>query len=461
MGDGSGTVNATHRLGAFVARCARAPLPRPVAEKAAICLLDALGLAIAAREERTAKAMRTVATRVPSGENTARLWVDGARVALADAVVANGVAVHAHFQDDTDHKSWSHPGSLIVPVAVAVGESRAASLADVLRAIVAGYTTIEWLGADEIVARALIGRGLRASPTFGTIGAAATASVGLGLDAAAATNAIGIATSITGGVLEPVRCGSDEWRLQNGNAGRGGLAAAQLAQQGVLGAPDGLEGPKGLLRSLAGLGETPAKWRGEPDIGIMLEIMAKPWATLGDNMPVVAAAKLVRESGVAVARIERVTVTMWRPYTEYPGTAFKGPFERSVQTQASSAFAAAAMLAYGELGYDVALTKRTDPQILRLVEVTEIRPHDGMALDATVEVELADGTRVRREAAESPRHLIFQDRNQATAEFERRMAADGRPAGSARRIADAVFESVEADAALGIRHVLDGLSLHQ
>ncbi len=461
MDGGMEVVNATQRLGAFAARSAREPLPKPIAEKAAMCLLDALGLAIAARDERTAVAARALAARVPAGENSARLWADGTRVALADAVLANGVAVHAHFQDDTDHKSWSHPGSLIVPVAVALGEARDAPVAHVLRAIVAGYTTIEWLGADEIVARALIGRGLRPSPTFGTVGAAAAASVMLGLGPAAAANAVGIATSITGGVLEPVRCGSDEWRLQNGHAGRGGLAAAQLAEQGVLGAPDGLEGPRGLLRALAGLGETPAKWRSEPDIAIMLEIMAKPWATLGDNMPVVAAARLLYQDGIAVDQIRHVTVTMWRPYTEYPGTASKGPFERSVQAQASSAFAAAAMLAHGELGYDVALNKRADPRILKLVEVTEIRPHDGEPLDATVEVELADGKRLCREASESPRTLIFQDRAQATAVFERRLATENFPAGAARRLADAIFESVEKDAALGIRTVLDELTQHR
>jgi 2-methylcitrate dehydratase PrpD len=450
-------LNATQRLGAFVARCATTPLPRPIAEKAAICLLDSLGLAVAARDERTAAAMRAVATRVAPGPGAARIWADGSSVALADAVLANGVAVHAHFQDDTDHNSWSHPGSLIAPVAVGLAEAQGAPLGTALCALVAGYTTIEWLGADEIVARALIARGVRASPTFGTIGAAAAAAVVLGLDIAAATNAVGMASSITGGVLEPVGSGSDEWRLQNGHAGRGGLSAAQLAAQGVLGAPNGLEGPKGFLRSLAGLAETPAKWKSDPDIGIMLAIMAKPWATLGDNMPVAAAAKLLHDSGIAAERIERVTVSMWRPYAEYPGTAFKGPFERTVQTQASSAFAAAAMLAYGELGYDAALSKRTDPRILRIVEVTTVVPHDGHALDATVEVDLADGTRVRRDASQSPRDLIFQDRNRATSVFERRLAQSGLPAASGRRLADAVFDAVERDAALGIRAVLDGL----
>ena len=54
-----------------------------------------------------------------------------------------------------------------------------------------------------------------------------------------------------------------------------------------------------------------------------------------------------------------------------------------------------------------------------------------------VEVTLSDGTTVRREARASPRTLIFQDRNEATAVFERKLAAAG--CGPARPLADLIF----------------------
>jgi 2-methylcitrate dehydratase PrpD len=232
-----------------------------------------------------------------------------------------------------------------------------------------------------------------------------------------------------------------------------------LAERGVLGAPDGLEGPNGFLRSLAGISDAPAKWKGDPDVNIILSIMAKPWAMLGDKLPVVAAAKLIHDSGVAADRIRRISITMWRAYAEYPGTAFKGPFERTAQTQASSAFAAAAILAHGELDYDIALHKRADPQILRLVEVTEITPHDGHALDAAVEITLSDSSTVRREALEAPRTLIFQDRKHAMDVLEHRVSAGG--SGAARRRAEAIFAALEQNAPLGVRAVVDDLTQPQ
>jgi 2-methylcitrate dehydratase PrpD len=451
--------NATQRLGGFAARCRTAPMPAAVMEKAGICLLDALGLAIAGRDERTAAAMRSASTRVPAGDRSARLWADGTRVALSDAVTANAVAVHAHFQDDTDHNSWSHPGSLVVPVAVGAGELTGATLPTVLRAIIAGYATMEWLGADEIVARALIARGLRTSPTLGTIGAASAACVALGLDAAQAVNAVGMAACITGATLEPVRCGSDEWRLHNGHAARGGLAAAELAVRGVVGAPQALEGPNGFLRSLAGLAETPARWTTDPDPSIMLGIMAKPWATLGDNMPAAAAAKLLHDASLEARQVRRVSVRMWRPYTEYPGTSFKGPFERTVQAQASTAFAVGAMLVYGRLGYEMALDHRDDPRILDLVAVTTIEPDDaGTHLDATVEVTLDDGSVLSQSARNSPRALVFQDRVRATEVIEERLASAGRPAGSGVSLAKTLFGALDSDEPVPVATLLDRLS---
>lgn len=454
-------MNATERLGAFVARSAAAHVSPAIRSKAAICLIDALGLAVAARHEATAVAARAAVTPVADGPGTARLWANGSRAVLSEAVLANGVAVHAHFQDDTDHESWSHPGSLIVPVAASLGETADAPLRTVLAAIGAGYATMKWLGAGETVARGLIGRGLRTSPTFGTVGAAAAAAAGLGLDRIQATNAIAIAACTTGGTLEPVRSGSDEWRLQNGRAAQGGLVAAQLAQHGVLGAPDALEGPKGLLRALAGLDSTPDGWRSDPDPETLIGIMAKPFATLGDNMPAVMAAQLLHRDALDLSNVRGVVVTIWRPYSEYPGTSFKGPFVRTVQTQASTAFAAAAMLVYGELGYEMGIDRRDDPGILALVERTTVMPDDvGGPLDATVELEMADGSRHRRTAGEAERTLIFQDEPRARDVLEERLSRAGFEAGSGRALAAEVFASAAGDGSLPIRAVIDRFTAH-
>jgi 2-methylcitrate dehydratase PrpD len=307
------------------------------------------------------------------------------------------------------------------------------------------------------VGRALIARGIRTSPTLGTPAAAAAAAALYRLDAGAATHAIGIASSITGGVLEPVRCGSDEWRIQNAHAACGGLLAAQLAARGVRGAPQGLEGPKGLAHAFAGLDAVP-EWDHEPRTESLLEVWAKPWATLGDNVPAVAAAHALRDSGAAPQRIAAVRVTIWRHYADYPGTAYRGPFDSVAQALASTAFGVAAMLAIGRLDYAVSAERRNDPAILRLVSCVTVTAHDGAWHEAEVEVELDDGSRISRRSADAPRTLLFHDETAAAAVFEHRLAEAGVTGGKA--LAGAVFGAAHG-APLAVAELLDRLSSPQ
>jgi 2-methylcitrate dehydratase PrpD len=256
-----------------------------------------------------------------------------------------------------------------------------------------------------------------------------------------------------------VRCGSDEWRVQNGRAAHGGFVAAELAARGVQGAPDALEGPKGLLRSLAGLDRTPDQRLRAPDTATMIGIMAKPFATLGDNMSAVLAAHVLHRSRIDLSLIKRITVTIWRPYTESPGTSFKGPFTRTVQTQASTAFAVAAMLRYGRLDYDMGVEHRQDPEIMALVEKTTVEPDDiGTHLDATVEIEMEDGALHRRTAREAPGILVFQDEARATEVFESRLVGAGNPAGEGSSLAAEIFASARNGGSMPVRTLLDRLT---
>lgn len=450
---------ATARLGRFAAGCADRELSRACLEKAAACLLDVLGLALIARDERTVQAISALVPRREAGAGAARLWADGSWAAATEAVEANGIAAHAHFHDDSEYSSWTHPGSFVVPVAVSLGEAEGADAATVLRAIVAGYAAVNWLGAEEEVARALIGRGVRTSPTLGTIGAAAAAATILGLDAGKAAHAVGIATSITGGLLEPVRTGSDEWRLQNGNAARGGMRAAQLAGRGVLGAPTALEGPKGLLAAYAAMEREPSRWARDPDPdSIVTHVVAKPYATLGDNMAPAIAARLLFDDGIDADRIEAVRVTLWRPYAEYPGTAYRGPFTETAQALASTAFATAAMLACGELEYDVNRDRRQDPRILRVAERVTIEPDDeGGPEDSVVEVTLADGARRSRSSRDAPSTLLYHDAATAERLVEERLSGAGLAAGTGRRIAGEVLAAARGEERAGMREILDRL----
>lgn len=452
-------LGATARLGHFAASCATRELSDAAMEKASICLLDAFGLGVIARDERTSAAFHDIVTPVGAGAASARIWATGAHASAIEAAAANAVAAHGHFHDDSEYASWSHPGSFIVPVALALGEATGASAAQVLRAVVSGYASMNWLGAEEEVALALIGRGVRTSPTLGTIGAAATAATLLGLGAKQAASAIGVATSITGGLLEPVRSGSDEWRLQNANAAQGGIRAAQLAARGVIGAPTALEGPKGLLIAYANMEQTPARWSRDPDPdSIVTHVVAKPYSTLGDNMAAAIAARLIHDEGTDIDAIRSIRVTLWRHYYEYPGTSYRGPFTETGQALASTVFAVAAMLVHGELEYEINRDRRDDVRILRLVEMTTVEPDDvGGPEDSVVEIGLKDGTTVSRSSREAPRTLLYHDRATSRALVDERLARMGSAHGVGGSFADALFAQVDSGGGAPFSTLLDSV----
>lgn len=446
------------RLANFIGTVKNTALAPGLEDKAATCLLDALGLALAARDEKTVQAYISLSQPLADGVTGCRIWGRTGTVSVLDAVTANALAAHARFQDDCDMMSWAHPGSLIVPVAVGLGELMSSSVADVLRGILCGYTTLNWLGASEAVGRAVVERGFRTSPTLGPVASAAAASVLLGLSPGHARQAIGIAADSTGGVLEPVRAGSADWRVQNATAAHRGTLAALLAARGIDGPALPLEGPSGFLRAFAGMSEPPPAWSEDPDPRSVLTVWAKPYPTLGDNIAVVSTALSLREQITDPALIEEVTVRQNAHFASYPGTSYRGPFSQPGQGMASTAFVTAAALLYGPIRYSLYSANLNDPAIASLIEVITIVPESEYGyLDAAIEVKLSDGRTITKSASELPRGLFFRDRDSAAAAFVSLLREAAYPAGFAQAVPQMVLDPA-GRADLPIRAVIDEIS---
>ncbi len=96
---------------------------------------------------------------------------------------------------------------------------------------------------------------------------------------------------------------------------------------------------------------------------------------------------------------------------------------------------------------------------MALVAKTTIEPDDiGTHLDATVEIEMQDGTRHRRSSREAPQVLVFQDERRAADVFESRLSRAGIPAAEARRLAADILASAGNGGSMPIRGLLDRLT---
>ncbi len=231
--------------------------------------------------------------------------VGGRSTAPALAALANGASAHAFELDDVHEEAISHPGAVVVPAALAIGEHVDASGHDLLEAIVVGYEAMGRAGIAVGPAAHMLA-GFHPTSMSGVFGAAAAAGRLLGLDAATLNHAFGIAVSLASGTMEFAASGGMAKRLHAGRAAEGGVTAALLAARGFEGAADGLAGRYGFCHAF---GPEPHPERLTSELGdrwMIDEITVKPWAACSDIHPLIQAALELRADGLAVDRITRI-----------------------------------------------------------------------------------------------------------------------------------------------------------
>lgn len=225
-----------------------AEVPAPVLQAVGRHLLDAVGVAVAARRHGLAAPAWKVAHRLGGPPEAAPL-TGRTRLSAPAAALATGSLVHALDFDDTHDTGLVHASAVTVPAALAVGQATGATGRAVLGALVAGYEVVCRLGAASPFG--FHERGLHATSVCGTLSSALVASRLEGLDPAGCTDALGIAGSASGGLLEFLDTGSDTKILHPGAASVNGILAARLAGAGGSGPATVLEGRRGLYAALS------------------------------------------------------------------------------------------------------------------------------------------------------------------------------------------------------------------
>ncbi len=222
----------------------------PVAQRelALLRTTDTLGLILGGSMTDATRIARGVAAR--SGGPGAAMVVGGARTSPGWAAFVNGISAHCWDFDDTFPDSVVHPGSAIIPTALAVAEAIGASGEATCTAIVAGYEIAARLAAYG--GRRFHARGFHASGIFAPLCAAFVAARLLELDAATTASAVGLAASMAGGLLAFLADGSWSKWLHFGWGNLGGITAAQLAREGFRGPTGALDGRHNLYEAFIG-----------------------------------------------------------------------------------------------------------------------------------------------------------------------------------------------------------------
>ncbi|MFT3814870.1 MAG: MmgE/PrpD family protein [Acidovorax sp.] len=168
-------------------------------------------------------------------------------MSAADAAFVNGSYGHGFEYDDAHGPSYSHPGSCVIPAALAIGEELGSSLEEVVTAMVAGYEVYARIGV--LAAPELLQRGFHPHCVLSNFGAAAVAAKLRGFDAETTLHALSIALSHASGTTEYSSTGGSIKRVHAGIGTRNGMAAADMARAGITGPRAFLSGNKGFFKT--------------------------------------------------------------------------------------------------------------------------------------------------------------------------------------------------------------------
>jgi len=342
----------TRKLAEFCVGVSLQRLPTEVVDKAKLCILDFFANVYGSLE---LEAVSGVVSYVRSlgGPETATALGCGFKTGIHNAAFLNGTTAEAIEAQDGLRFGGNHPGTTVIPAALAVAESLDLGGKELIEAVVAGYEAAGRVAAAVHPHHTLAG--FLPTGTCGTFGAAAAASKLMGHDPEAMLSSLGNAGYLLPlSMAEHLMGGYTSKIVQGGQAASAGLTAAGLAGAGITGAPYVLEG------SDLGGGFTQITTRSEPNLKKIVEqlgehfsirdVYLKPYsACRHTHGGAQAALKLVDKEDFRPQDIEAVDVYTYTIASVAVGKGVTGE-SSFVSAQFSLPYVVAACLIDGEMG---------------------------------------------------------------------------------------------------------------
>ena len=305
------TVDVTGRLACYMAGARDQDLAPHVAQDAKHRILDTLA-AMVSGSHLQAGQMAIRFARAQGGTAEATVLTTDIRTSAVNAALANGMFAHADETDDFEPVTKAHPGSHVVPAALAMAEREGRSGAELLAAVTLGYDVccrfLLALGPDLVR-----GSHRSAEGTSSTMGAAAAAASLAGLDEKGMRYALSYAAQQVSGIWSWVRdAGHVEKAFDfSGMGARNGVTAAIMAQMGFTGVWDVLDGEHNALIALSTAPRPEEMVAGLGSRFFVTETAIKPFSVgYPIQAPLDAFLTLLREHKLSVDKVERIVVRL-------------------------------------------------------------------------------------------------------------------------------------------------------
>lgn len=165
----------------------------------------------------------------------------------SDAALWNGTAAHSVELDDFYREGSVHPGVVVIPSALSIGQEINASGIEIIKSILIGYEVMSRVGMSA--KGTIYNRGFHPTSVCGVYGAAATAAYLYQLTEQQINKAFGIAGNHSFGLMAYKSNGAWTKRLNAGWAAKTGIISAKLAKAGFIGPDDIFEGRYGFSQA--------------------------------------------------------------------------------------------------------------------------------------------------------------------------------------------------------------------
>jgi 2-methylcitrate dehydratase PrpD len=276
MNSGTGVME---RLIEYVSSARERELPQDVLVKTKHHILDTLAAMISGAQLLPGEMALKYARLHGGGNAEATVIASDMVLPVIPAAIANGMLGHSDETDDSNGGAGFHPGCVILPASLAMGEREGVSGAELVRAYALGYDigsrTNHALGRDALRARSTLPFSIA-----GTFGASAAAGILAGLTTEAQYRFLfSYAAQQASGVMTYARDTEhvEKAFIFGGMPARNGLTAATMIQAGFSGVWDVFSGDNNFFLSF-----TDSTCPANPDL--MVKDLGKRFEIMLTNM---------------------------------------------------------------------------------------------------------------------------------------------------------------------------------
>jgi 2-methylcitrate dehydratase PrpD len=305
------------RLAEFATAVNARDIPRVAFERAKMSLASTVASAAMGFDIPSARIIREL-DRNAGGAPASTVWFDGTKLPPGAAARVNAVASDAAASDDSDLRSIAHIGTIVSTVALALGEQRNVSGADILAAMVVGYEIAGRI--DEALTPGRMQRGFHGSVST-VFGGAVAAGRLLQLRPLEMAHAIALAATSIGGmaISADTSCGRE---YHAGASAAAAMQAALAAEAGFTAELSVLEHPRGFLAAMGGQAveditrDLGASWDIVTDMAIKLMPGAHPFHATAEAAS--DAARIGKVDPQGIKEIFISSAVQWTKFKGYP-----------------------------------------------------------------------------------------------------------------------------------------------